>query len=108
MPASPSRNAGMTIACPRCRRFFTPAGRQRYCSAACRQAVWRHRHPPPLPALPPRTPRLATVYECPGCGTRYLGEQRCAECQQFSRLIGPGGPCPSCEEPVARADLLDS
>jgi hypothetical protein len=106
MVESPYRNDGVTIGCPRCGRGFIPVGRQRFCSAACRQAAWRRGHAPPLPALPARAPRPATVYECPACGTRYLGEQRCPECQQFCRRIGPGGPCPHCDEPVALADLL--
>jgi hypothetical protein len=100
------RNDSVTIGCPRCGRPFTPAGRQRFCSAACRQAAWRHRHAPPVPPLPTRAPRLATVYECPACGGRFLGEQRCPDCRQFCRRIGPGGPCPHCDEPVALADLL--
>ena len=107
MTESPLRNDSVTIACPRCGRAFAPVGRQRFCSAACRQAVWRQRQPTPLPPLPTRTPRPATIYECPSCGTRYLGDQRCPECQQFCRRIGPGGPCPHCAEPVALADLLD-
>jgi hypothetical protein len=57
--------------------------------------------------MPARAPRLATVYECPACSTRYLGEQRCLDCQRFCRRIGPGGPCPHCDEPVALTDLLD-
>lgn len=106
MADSPSRNDGVTIACPRCGRVFAPAGRQRFCSAACRQAAWRRRHGPPPPALPARPPRSATVYECPTCGARFLGEQRCPDCQQFCRRVGPGGPCPHCDEPVAVTDLL--
>ena len=51
--------------------------------------------------LPPRSPRPATVYECPSCETRYLGEQRCPDCGIFCRRVGPGGPCPHCDEPVA-------
>ena len=105
-PAPPLRNDGVTIACPRCGQVFTPAGRQRFCSAACRQAAGRQRHPTPLPPLPTRTPRAATIYECPSCGARLLGEQRCPDCQQFCRRIGPGGPCPHCDEHIALTDLL--
>lgn len=107
MGDTPYRNDGVTIGCPRCRQAFSPTGRQRFCSAACRQAAWRQRQPAPLPALPARAPKLATVYECPACEIRLLGEQRCPECQVFCRRVGPGGPCPHCEEPVALADLLD-
>lgn len=106
MTESPYRNDGVTMPCPRCTRTFIPLGRQRYCSAACRQATWRRRHAPTLPALPPRVPRAGTVYECPACGARFLGEQRCPDCHQFCRRVGPGGSCPHCDEPVALADLL--
>jgi ssDNA-binding Zn-finger/Zn-ribbon topoisomerase 1 len=106
MPERPSRDDPVTIPCPRCGQRFVAVGRQRYCSAACRQAGWRQRHPTPLPLLPTRGPRVATVYECVECGTRYLGEQRCPDCQRFCRRLGPGGACPHCEEPVALADLL--
>jgi hypothetical protein len=106
MPERSWRDDSVTIACPRCGRAFVAVGRQRYCSAACRQAGWRQRQPIPLPPLPARAPRLATVYACPACDTRYLGEQRCPECRLFCRRVGPGGCCPHCDEPVALADLL--
>ena len=111
---SPSRDDGVTIAqaiCEVCGRAFRPVGRRRFCSDACRQAAWRRRHSSPaaLPALPdaaPRPARSATVYECPSCGARYLGEQRCPDCQLFCRRVGPGGRCPHCDEPVAIGDLV--
>jgi len=108
MTQFPVRNVGVTIPCPVCGEPFSPVGRQRVCSAACRQAAWRMRHAAPLPGFPHRTPRAATIYECPACETRYLGVQRCSECQTFCRKIGPGGLCPSCDEPVLLADLLSS
>jgi hypothetical protein len=58
--------------------------------------------PPP----PQRPAREATVYECGDCGTRYLGQQRCADCGTFCRRIGPGGTCAACDEPVAISDLI--
>ena len=105
---APWRNDGVTIACAQCGQRCPPVGRRRYCSAACRQAAWRHRQPV-APAMPValRTPRPATLYECPACGTRSLGEQRCADCGLFGRRVGPGGPCPHCGEPVAVADLIE-
>ena len=113
-PESPSRNDGVTIACAFCGRHVPPAGRRRFCSDACRQAAFRERQrasttrvaPPAVLARARPAARAATVYECPACGTRFLGEQRCAECNVFCRRIGPGAPCPHCEEPVAVADLL--
>jgi hypothetical protein len=103
---APSRNDAGTMPCPVCGQGFVPVGRQRFCTAACRQAAWRRRHPVPLPAVPPRPPRASIIYECPECLSRFLGEQRCADCQRFCRRVGPGGPCPHCAEPVAVADLI--
>jgi hypothetical protein len=105
-PPAPSRNDGVTIACPICGRGFRPAGRRRFCSDACRQAAWRQRHPSATPAVPTRSPRLTSVYVCPSCDARFLGEQRCHDCGIFCRRLGPGGSCPACDEPVALTDLL--
>jgi hypothetical protein len=105
-PVAPFRNDGVTIPCPVCTQPFTPVGRQRVCSAACRQALWRRRHPVPAAPIPARTPRATTVYECPSCDRRSLGVQRCPDCGAFCRRVGPGGACPHCDEPVALLDLL--
>ena len=106
MTASPWRNVGVTIPCPVCEQSFTPLGRQGVCSAACRQAAWRRRHAASQPPIPPRAAPTATVYECPSCDTRFLGQQRCPDCGLFCRRVGPGGLCPHCDEAVALADLL--
>jgi hypothetical protein len=106
MAQSPLRNVGVTTPCPVCGAPFTPVGRQRVCSAACRQAAWRSRHAVPLASIPSRASRAATIYECPSCDTRYLGEQRCPECAIFCRKLGPGALCPHCDEPVLLADLV--
>jgi hypothetical protein len=107
--SSPSRNDGVTITCPVCHGRFVPVGRQRVCSAACRQAAYRRRHAAanPLVVPPQRSRRDETVYECPSCEARYLGHQRCSECGVFCRRVGAGGLCPACGEPVTVADLLD-
>jgi hypothetical protein len=89
MPENPSRDDGVTIACDVCGTEFVPVGRKRFCKPACRQAAWRERHPAPLPPLPSRAPRLATVYECPECAARYLGDQRCEPCGVFAVELGP-------------------
>jgi hypothetical protein len=106
MAAAPSRNDGATIVCPRCERAFQPVGRQRVCSPACRQALWRRQHATARPAIPSRSPRTTTVYCCPECQARYLGQQRCEDCGVFCRRLGPGGLCPHCDEPVTLQDLL--
>jgi len=111
---TPSRNDNhndTTAACPACGQPFTPAGRRRWCSDACRQSGWRRRHPAApgtTTALPAPAPRVrdATIYQCPHCDQRYLGQQRCDDCGTFCRRIGPGGPCPHCDEPVAINDLI--
>ena len=101
---TPCVTINVTMQCSVCGHPFPASGRRRYCSDACRQAAWRHRHAaPPAPATP--VPKPAVVYECPTCEARYLGEQRCPDCNTFCRRLGPGGPCPHCDEPVAITDL---
>jgi hypothetical protein len=108
-PASPSRDDAGTMTCPVCQTRFAPAGRQRYCSDRCRKTAFRRRHQdPPVPVGVPgaRPRREHTIYECPDCDQRYLGDQWCHDCNRPCRRIGPGGPCPHCCEPVAVADLI--
>lgn len=101
----PLRNEGETT-CARCGVQFERVGRQRFCGAACRQAAWRRRHRGLVePLIPTHAPRFATVYVCTECDTRYLGEQRCPDCQRFCKRVGPGGACPHCDEPIAIVDL---
>lgn len=105
-PEAPLRNDSETTACALCGTTFQPVGRQRFCTPAHRQTAWRRRHPIAIPTMPLHTPRQTTVYQCPACDTRYLGEQYCHECARFCRRLGVGGPCPACDEPVALVDLL--
>ncbi len=93
-----------TTICGQCGQRFTPVGRQRWCSNTCRQTAWRRRGQAPRPTLPTKTD---TVYECPQCETRYLGTQRCEHCNTWCRRLGPGGPCPHCDELIAVSDLID-
>jgi hypothetical protein len=106
VPKMPLRNDSETMHCAVCGTEFRRNGRQRFCDGVCRQRSWRRRRPTPLPPIPERSPRPSTVYECPACATRYLGEQYCADCRTFCRRVGPGGPCPHCDEPVAITDLI--
>jgi hypothetical protein len=108
--ARPSRDDPATTRCPLCHACFTPTGRQRYCSTPCRKTAFRRRHanPPATVVVPAARPRRQiTIYECPDCGQRLLGEQRCGDCGTFARRVGLGGACPDCDAPVAVADLLD-
>jgi hypothetical protein len=106
----PSRDDPATMTCPVCQRYFTRVGRQKYCSAPCRKTAFRRRHQDPITAVtvPAARPRREfTIYECPECSERFLGEQRCEQCGTFARRVGIGGPCPHCDQPVAVNDLLD-
>jgi hypothetical protein len=113
-PASPPRddirNDTRTAAtCPVCQATFTPVRRQLYCTPACRQAAWRARHPNPRPTVVvPPTPhrRSTTVYQCPECDTRHLGQQWCPDCHRPCVRIDSGGLCPHCDEPVAVSDII--
>ncbi len=107
MADTPLRNDAVTITCPVCGAVVPAADRQRYCSAGCRQAAWRRRRQAAPSSVPPAAPtRVAlTVYECPACEARLLGQQRCPECQLWARRLGLGGLCPHCDEPVTLADL---
>lgn len=109
---SPSRPRRVTIpvtmTCGVCDEPFTPVGRQRSCSDACRAAAYRARKAAarPVVAIPTAVSRVPiTVYECDGCGARAVGEQRCADCARFMRRLGIGGACPHCDEAVTVAEL---
>jgi len=99
------RDDAVTVPCPICGRPYQPIGRRRHCSNACRTAAWRRRTIIP-PAPPQPQPRTEVVYQCPACDARLLGVQRCEDCNTWARRIGPGGPCPHCDEPVSVFDLL--
>jgi len=106
------RNDIQTAPCPVCANPFTPTRRQRYCSPACRQAAWRTRHRDPAATAPitvaPGTPRRdITVYQCPQCDTRHLGQQWCHDCNRPCVRVDLGGLYPHCDQPVALGDLLD-
>jgi hypothetical protein len=97
------RDDGVTAPCPICGLAFQPSGRRQYCSTRCRQAAFRHKK------AAPRKPVVAkadTVYQCPECEGRYLGDQYCSDCGTFCRRVGPGGPCPCCEEAISVTELL--
>jgi hypothetical protein len=96
--------------CPVCGGPVAPVGRRRYCSRACQGQAYRRRQAAGAPAIPPPPPggvRVRSVYECTGCGERYLGQQRCDDCDRFCRRVGLGGECPHCGEAVAVGDLID-
>jgi hypothetical protein len=102
---NPVRDDAATITCAICGTVFVPQGRQRFCTTLCRQAAWRRRRAAPVE---PVVAKAGTVYECGSCGRRFLGAQRCEDCNTWCRRLGPGGCCPSCDEPVALSDLMQA
>lgn len=96
------RNDTATTICGQCGAAYTPVGRRQWCSDGCRQAAWRRRNAAPRPVLPAKAD---TVYECPRCDSRYLGQQYCPDCNTFCRNIGAGGPCPHCDDLVTVREL---
>jgi hypothetical protein len=100
--------------CPVCQTPIT-AARARYCSDACKQRADRLRQTDGTPLdrnaltadLRSRQALVTrTVYECPICEVRFLGDQRCPDCNTFARRLGLGGLCPHCDDPVTLAELL--
>jgi hypothetical protein len=100
---NPVRDDTATMTCEVCGSTFSRSGRRRHCSSACRQAAWRRRNAAPVVPL---VAKPDTVYECPSCEARLLGEQRCPDCNVFARRLGPGGTCPCCDEAIAVTELL--
>ena len=100
--------------CPACQAPVT-SRRARYCSDACKQRAYRLRQTDATPLdldalaadLRSRRALVAhTVYECPACEARFLGDQRCPDCHVFCRRLDLGGLCPHCDDPVTLAELL--
>jgi len=89
------------------------SSRATFCSQRCRMVAFRRRHGRQQLALELAAPDLVKpsrdhiVYECSECETRYLGEQRCTECQRFCRRLGPGGQCPGCSDVITVDELLE-
>jgi hypothetical protein len=118
MSDQPSRETSRTVistrSCLSCGAALSPS-QQRYCTRACQQQAYRLRHHQPsrpdLATLQTELKRRKlltehTVYECLKCETRTIGQQRCADCNTFARVLGIGGPCPDCDAVLLLSDLL--
>lgn len=112
---APSEDGLGAHTCPMCDAVLSNT-RATFCSVACKQRAFRMRHQ--QSAIPDevmlrqqlkrqRVLAMHTVYECPGCGERFVGERRCPSCQLFCRALGVGGRCPACDDPILLSDLLD-
>jgi len=104
-----------TLVCPVCDNDFEPVGRSRHCSQRCRQRAYRlrrrqagHATLADLTVVLRRERQLVaqTVYQCPSCEERYLGERRCAACNLMCRKLGLGGRCAGCDEVLTIGDLI--
>lgn len=104
----------MPRGCPVCATPL-PSTCTSYCSAACQQRAFRLRRVDLAAGdvshirddLRRRGALVAhTIYECPTCGERLVGERRCPECHVFCRALGLGGHCPDCDQPILLAELL--
>lgn len=99
-------------ACPVC-GTRPESSRATYCSQRCRMVAFRRRHAQQSLDHELAAPDIAkpsrdhVVYECPECDSRFLGEQRCEECNRFCSRLGPGGYCPGCSEIVTVDELLE-
>jgi hypothetical protein len=107
-----SPTAGSCAVCSR----GVPSRKARYCSRACQQRAYRLRQAPTTTLEERRlqqdlhrrrTLAAHTLYECPACQERFLGERRCADCNRFCRALGLGGRCPDCDTPILLSELLD-
>ena len=92
-----------------------PSTRATYCSVACKQLAFRRRHRRPVSSevtivhqqLERHRQRVAhTIYECPRCQERYVGERRCSECQLYCKALGLGGQCQECDHIMLLTELL--
>jgi hypothetical protein len=101
--------------CPVCGDTFPVDGRGVYCTPKCRQRAFRLRHRqadrPTVSHLADQLSReqrliAQTVYECPSCQERFLGERRCSDCNQWCRKVGLGGQCSGCDELLTVIDLI--
>jgi hypothetical protein len=47
-----------------------------------------------------------TVYECPACTDRFLGQRRCDQCNLLCRKVGLGGRCSGCDDILTVLELI--
>jgi ribosomal protein L32 len=47
-----------------------------------------------------------TLFACPRCGERHLGQRRCPACGVFGATLGLGAHCSDCGELVLLVDLF--
>ena len=111
---TPMRDGSRDAGCPGCLVCGKALTSAHGIAHAHQQRAFRLRHQPSLPDLQRLRQELQrrravvarTIYECPSCGERLVGERRCPDCRLFTRAIGLGGHCPECDTPLLLVDLL--
>ena len=48
-----------------------------------------------------------TLFECPSCAERQLGQRRCQACGHFCRALGLAVACTACGELLLLIDLFN-
>lgn len=93
-----------------------PSRRARSYSRACPQPAYRLQQAPTTTLAEPmlrqalqrrRTLAAQTVFECPACQARFLGQRRCDDCHHFCRALGLGGGCPDGDTLIVLSGLLE-
>ncbi|MHB1502234.1 MAG: hypothetical protein ACYCYK_14065 [Candidatus Dormibacteria bacterium] len=97
MSDNPVRDGYATLRCQLCGKPLSGRGGKRWCSTVCRQRAWRLAKAAPV--APKVVAKSDTVYECDECEARYLGEQRCPDCNIWCLICGRSA--------VAYAEHLD-
>ncbi len=111
MSRLPSRDDSVTtqLSCASCHSPLPRVrGRQRYCNPACRRRAYRDRQgqPDDIVVEPATGRRSSRVYRCPNCDTRYVGQQRCEDCNVLCTRTPPAAPAHSVRRPSPRRTAI--
>ena len=90
--AIPVRYDSVTMIC-RCGNEFSPSGRRRYCSDACKQKAWRSRHA--APPIPRRVAPADTVYSLRRMRNSLPGRTTLSRLQPLHPKPGPWDNLPA-------------
>jgi len=77
------------MACARLRDSLPAFGAPAPLLGGLPSGCWRRRSQAPRE---PIVAKVDTVYQCPMCEVRFIGEQYCEECHSFARRLGPAAP----------------
>ena len=95
MTRTPPRDDTETITCPVCRHPFTPTGRQRYFTSACRKTAYRRRHhdqPGPVTVPPARTAASTPSINAPNASSASSASRAAPTAPPSPAVSAPAGP----------------